>query len=178
MYLKETSISFKIERWHGLKKMSNFWWLHFWAKVYGILFPQTWDSTTGIAILKGEVIAKPQPLYGFMTLIPVLLAFTITTIHWYQTEESSKRLKTLPLLLAQIWPQYRVGRILWLYKKGNQKWIKEKELLERKLSSLGEFAFDFKYRKVVSSNTSCLEAHRDSNEWVAKIQAFSWFSCK
>ena len=94
-----------------------------------------------------------------MTLIPVLLAFTITTIHWYQTEESSKRLKTLPLLLAQIWPQYRVGRILWLYKKGNQKWIKEKELLERKLSSLGEFAFDFKYRKIISSNTSCLEAH-------------------
>ena len=77
-----------------------------------------------------------------MTLIPVLLAFTLTTLHWYQTEESSKRLRTLPLLLAQIWPQYRVGRILWLYKKGDDKWIKEKELIERKLSSLGEFLFE------------------------------------
>jgi hypothetical protein len=95
-------------------------------------------------VIKGKVIAKPQPLYGFMTLIPVLLAFTLTTFHWYQTEESSKRLRTLPLLLAQIWPQYRVGRILWLYKKSNDKWIKEKELLEKKLSSLGEFVFDYK----------------------------------
>ena len=79
-----------------------------------------------------------------MTLIPVLLAFTLTTLHWYQTEESSKRLRTLPLLLAQIWPQYRVGRILWLYKKGDDKWIKEKELIERKLSSIGEFLFEHK----------------------------------
>ena len=118
--------------------------LHIQAKVCGILFPQTWNSTTGITIIKGEVIAKPQPLYGIMTLIPVLLAFTLTSLHWYHTEESSKRLRTLPLLLAQIWPQYRVGRILWLYKKGNDKWIKEKELLERKLSCIGEFVFDYK----------------------------------
>ena len=47
----------------------------------------------------------------------------------------------MPLLLAQIWPQYRVGRILWLYKKGDDKWIKEKELVERNLCFLGEFLF-------------------------------------
>ena len=117
-----------------------------------ILYSQTWNSTTGIAIIKGEVIAKPQPLYGIMTLIPVLLAFTLTTLHWYQTEESSKRLRTLPLLLAQIWPQYRVGRILWLYKKGDDKWIKEKELIERKLSSLGEFLFEHKHTGISCQN--------------------------
>ena len=79
-----------------------------------------------------------------MTLIPVLLAFTLTALHWYQTEESSKRLRTLPLLLAQIWPQYRVGRILWLYKKGDDRLIKEKELIERNLCFLGEFLFEQK----------------------------------
>ena len=108
-------------------------WDHF-------IFKQKWNSTTGTAIIKGPVIVKPQPFYGFMTLIPVLLTFTLTTLHWYQTEESSKKLRTLPLLLTQIWPQYRVGRILWLYKKGNDKWIKEKELLGRKLSFFGEFS--------------------------------------
>ena len=85
------------------------------------------------------IVPTEQPIYGLMTLLPVLISFTLTAIHWYNTEEKSQRLRTFPLLLAQIWPQYRTGRILWLYMKGDRKWIKEKEHVERQLSSLGEF---------------------------------------
>ena len=83
---------------------------------------------------------EPQTTYGLMTLLPILISFILTAIHWYQTEKKSKTLLlTLPLLLLQIWPQYRAGRILWLYMKSNRKWRKEKEHMDMQLASLGEF---------------------------------------
>ena len=86
------------------------------------------------------IVAKEQTIYGLMTLLPILISFTLSAIHWYQTEKKSKRLLlTLPLLLLQIWPQYRAGRILWLYMKSNRKWRKEKEHMDVQLASLGEF---------------------------------------
>ena len=86
------------------------------------------------------IVPKVQTTYGLMTLLPILISFTLTAIHWYQTEKKSKTLTlTLPLLLLQIWPQYRAGRILWLYMKSNRKWRKEKEHMDMQLASLGEF---------------------------------------
>ena len=85
------------------------------------------------------IVPVQQPLYGLMTLLPIIFSFLITIIHWYQTEKSPNRYWTLPLLLTQIWPQYRTGRILWLYKKGDIRWKKEKEQVEKELSSIGKF---------------------------------------
>ena len=86
------------------------------------------------------IVPTVQTTYGLMTLLPILISFTLTAIHWYQTEKKSKTLLlTLPLLLLQIWPQYRAWRILWLYMKSNRKWKKEKEHMDMQLASLGEF---------------------------------------
>ena len=92
-----------------------------------------------------QITAQPQTMYGLMTLLPPLISFIMTSIHWYQTEEKSQRLRTLPLLLLQIWPQYRTGRILWLYMKNDKKWIQEKKHVEMQLSSIGEFIQTFHY---------------------------------
>ena len=53
------------------------------------------------------------------------------------------RLKTFPLLMCQIWPQFRVARILYFYRKDDNRWIEEKEHHEKELSSLGKYIFFF-----------------------------------
>ena len=86
-----------------------------------------------------EIQAKSQPIFGLMTLLPILLSFLLTAIHWHYTEKNLKsKLLTLPLLLAQIWPQYRIGRVIYLYMKEDRRWINEKKHVERQLTSLGK----------------------------------------
>ena len=51
------------------------------------------------------------------------------------------RLKTFPLLTCQIWPQFRVARILYFYRKNDPRWIEEKEHHEKELSSLGKYIY-------------------------------------
>lgn len=93
-----------------------------------------------------KIVSTEQTIYGLMTLLPILISFTMTLLHWYRTERTTKRLLlTLPLLLAQIWPQYRAWRILWHYMKGNRKWIKEKEHMDMQLASLGNFFHFYRY---------------------------------
>ena len=87
-----------------------------------------------------RIVAKPQYLYAFFTFLPVLLSFLFTTLHWRTVEETSqKRWKTLPLLILQIWPQSRVCRILHFFRKGNQKWMAEKDYFEMELSTIGNY---------------------------------------
>ena len=103
--------------------------------VNGTLVVPRWQY----GVEKVPIVPIQQPVYGLMTLLPILLSFSITIIHWYQTEKSPNRYWTLPLLLTQIWPQYRTGRILWLYKNGDIRWKKEKEQVEKELSSIGKY---------------------------------------
>ena len=105
-------------------------------------FIYIWNETLSMAE-KVPIVPIQQPIYGLMTLLPVLVSFLITTIHWYQTEKSPNRCWTLPLLLTQIWPQYRTARILWLYKKGDSRWKNEKEQVEKQLSAIGKFVWLF-----------------------------------
>ena len=101
-------------------------------------YVKIWNETAKM-VEDVPIVPIQQPVYGLMTLLPILFSFLITVIHWYQTEKSPNRYWTLPLLLTQIWPQYRTGRILWLYKKGDIRWKKEKEQVEKELSSIGKF---------------------------------------
>ena len=45
----------------------------------------------GDFVEKVPIVPIQQPIYGCMTLFPVLLSFLITIIHWYQTEKSPNR---------------------------------------------------------------------------------------
>ena len=87
-----------------------------------------------------EIVATPQYLYALFTFLPVLVSFIFTTLHWRTTENTSqKRWKTLPLLILQIWPQSRVCRILHFFRKGNEKWMAEKDYFEMELSTIGNY---------------------------------------
>ena len=73
-------------------------------------------------------------------MLPVLISFLFAAVHWYKTEDTAcSRLKTLPLLIAQVWPQYRTARILYFYKRQDDRWVKEKAHYETELSSLGKY---------------------------------------
>ena len=56
-----------------------------------------WNGTLVVPWKLGGLVEKvpivpiQQPIYGCMTLFPVLLSFLITTIHLYQTEKSPNR---------------------------------------------------------------------------------------
>ena len=74
--------------------------------------------------------------------LPVLLSFVLLIPHWLKTENTSdRRLKTLPLLLLQIWPQYRVVKLLILLfkdRKDQQKYHAKKEQHDKNITCLGK----------------------------------------
>ena len=45
----------------------------------------------GELVEKVPIVPVQQPIYGCMTIFPVLLSFLITIIHWYQTEKTPNR---------------------------------------------------------------------------------------
>jgi len=80
-----------------------------------------------------------HPRFGFAILSPVLLSTIFVLVHWWKTESNLKnKLITLPLVICQIWPQYRIARILYLgLIKQNRKWQVENEDQKKNVSSLG-----------------------------------------
>ena len=79
-------------------------------------------------------------LFGLFVLFPVLFSFFFTFYHWWKLEGNwKKRSLTFPLLLLQFWPQYRMIRIIFLgLLKKSSNWKKEKEILQRNISSIGK----------------------------------------
>ena len=78
--------------------------------------------------------------YSYATMGPILAGFVCLLPHWWRIEDTrEKKLKTLPLLVLQCWPQYLACRILYfgLVKK-IALWRTEKQRLNRDISSIGE----------------------------------------
>ena len=74
-----------------------------------------------------------------MVLLACLASFLFTTAHWWKTEkEKEKKLKTLPVLLLQLYPQYKAIRIIYLWLKDDFSWSEEKLKLERELGNIGK----------------------------------------
>ena len=72
-------------------------------------------------------------------LAPVLLNFLFTVRPWWQMESKWGVILTLPLLLAQLWPQYRACVIIYKIIKGDRSAGNEKVLLEREIGTLEPF---------------------------------------
>ena len=74
--------------------------------------------------------------------LPVLLSFVLLLPHWYQTEKTSKRRwMTLPLLLLQVWPQYRVIKLLIVLfqdREEQQKYHAKKGEHDKNITCLGK----------------------------------------
>ena len=77
-----------------------------------------------------------HPKFGMLVFSPVVLNIMFSLYHWWQIE---KNWLTLPLVLLQLWPQYRVAKILYLgLWKRDHRWKEKHEAFERNVSSLGE----------------------------------------
>lgn len=84
-----------------------------------------------------------HPKFGVAVISPVVLSTVFVLFHWYNTESGLKnKLMTLPFVLCQVWPQYRILRILYfgLIKKSYQ-WKVENEEHKKDVSSLGMECF-------------------------------------
>ena len=91
---------------------------------------------------KLEIVYYGHTKFGILALSPVFFSFLFTLSHWWKLEENwKKRLMSLPFLLLQCWPQYRMARILYLglWKK-DKMWRSEKETIERNVCSLGRIS--------------------------------------
>ena len=79
--------------------------------------------------------------YGKATtlLAPVLLNFLFTLRPWWQMESESGRILTFPILLAQLWPQYRACLIIYKIIKGDPSAGNDKVVLEREIGVLEPF---------------------------------------
>ena len=77
-----------------------------------------------------------HPKFGMLVFSPVVVNILFSFYHWWQIE---KNWLTLPLVLLQLWPQYRVAKILYLgLWKRDHRWKEKHEAFERNVSSLGE----------------------------------------
>ena len=75
--------------------------------------------------------------YGYAMLAPILLMTIFSLRQWWRLEKSWNRLWTLPLVLLQVFPQYRALRILYLGLRKKASWRAEKDVYDRDLTSLG-----------------------------------------
>ena len=93
--------------------------------------------------LNGDKCKTPvpaHPKFGSAMLAPFLLSCLFVTIQWFRTERGLKqKLKTLPLLICQVYPQWRALRVLYYAKwKRDIQWQRMKEEWETGISHIGE----------------------------------------
>ena len=82
-----------------------------------------------------------HPKFGLAILSPVFLSTIFVLVHWWKIESNIlNKLITLPLVIGQMWPQYRIIRILYFgIIKQNSRWRSENEAQKKDVSSLGMF---------------------------------------
>ena len=73
-------------------------------------------------------------------IAPFILSWLFVTIQWFKTERGLvQKLKTLPLLILQVYPQWRALRVLFYAKwKKYDRWQRMKEEWETGISHLGK----------------------------------------
>ena len=81
-----------------------------------------------------------HPKFGSAMLTPFLLSWLFVTIQWFKTERGLRqKLKTLPLLIFQVYPQWRALRVLFYAKwKRDNRWQRMKEEWETGITHLGK----------------------------------------
>ena len=90
-----------------------------------------------------------NPIFGTVTLLPIVVSFLFVLPHWWNTEKTTKRrYLTFPLVLFQIWPQFRVIELLLiLWKQPYEAYAVKKEHYYKNIGSLGKFT----YKKIIKS---------------------------
>ena len=92
---------------------------------------------------KREEAVPPHPYFGKLTLGPIFLTWIFVARHWFVTERGlMQKLKTFPLVILQVYPQWKALQVLYAAKwKKQRDWQKMKEEYENGLSHLGKNIF-------------------------------------
>ena len=124
--------------------------------LFGIILPTVdcWsDIWLSMIILLGEALSEcfghlfetERQIIGGVTLAFPILSFLFMSFHWWRLENinregGSGRLNTLVLLILQVWPQYRMIRLLYLglWKKNSQ-WRREQKVILENVSGVEPF---------------------------------------
>ena len=112
------------------------------SDVYSDLFFVGWLFHGNYYAYKGcSRKVPPHPRFGSVMLIPLLLSWILVTRQWYKMERGMKqKLKTLPLLILQVYPQWRALRVLYYAKWNKQRgWQKMKEEWETGITHIGKY---------------------------------------
>ena len=73
-------------------------------------------------------------------LAPIILMTIVSLCQWWRLEKGLKNLiLTFPLVILQIYPQYRAIRVIYLGLTRNVSWRKEKDEYDSDLNSLGKY---------------------------------------
>ena len=108
--------------------------------VFGVILPsvdQGTDYNSAVNLIIDQRVRVRK--YGYAMLAPILLMTFFSLRQWWRLEKSWNRLWTLPLVLLQVFPQYRALRILYLGLRKKASWRAEKDVYDRDLTSLGMY---------------------------------------
>ena len=131
--------------------------------IFGILLP-TFDTYSDILLLISLFFGfykphgKPQPIFGSIFLIPIVLTTIFMIPKWWKKEKTLKqKLFTFPLLIGQLWPQWEALKVVQMIWTSKNQWREEKKRLELEVSSLGIYDLSFastetKYIKLKTKN--------------------------
>ena len=86
-----------------------------------------------------KLFLKGHYKFGACSLVPPSISWLMTAIQWFKTEskENRPKLKTLPLLILQVYPQWRALRVLYYGIKKDPRWRKMKEEFDIGISHIG-----------------------------------------
>ena len=99
------------------------------------------DKTTNETLCieeQGEFYGHPN--FALTMFAPILLSTLFLIPQWLKQEQSKERiLKTLPLLLLQLYPQFKMLEILfWGLWKKDGKWRAKMDELQKSVSYIGK----------------------------------------
>ena len=97
--------------------------------VFGVILPsvdQGTDYNSAVNLIIDQRVRVRK--YGYAMLAPILLMTFFSLRQWWRLEKSWNRLWTLPLVLLQVFPQYRALRILYLGLWKKASWRAEKDV--------------------------------------------------
>ena len=103
------------------------------------VFLPTGDVFTDI-IFTTQLFIKEHYKFGALSLAVLSVSWMGTATQWYKIETKKlQKLKTLPLLILHIYPQWRALRVLYYGKiKKDPRWKKMKEEFEVGISHIGK----------------------------------------
>ena len=112
--------------------------------IFSVLLP-TADAASDIfftlKLFTGYGLKERHPKYGAITLAPLVMSMMGQTTHWFKTETKEKRNKlvTFPLLVFQIYPQWRVLMVIYHAKiLKDAKWRDMKQEFDGGICHLGK----------------------------------------